>query len=114
MDAGSGGSMSEFPGTIAKAVASLTNIDTLITGHANTPGARPGPVLPSSPVMTRRDLQEYSDFLLEFTTAARAALAAGKSVDDAVAAWPLPARYRDYEMTGAKADVQRLLEESKR
>src|SRR5262249_24748286 len=58
VDAGSGGSMSEFPGTVDKAVASLTNIDTIITGHANTPAGRPGTVLPTSPVMTWGDLQE--------------------------------------------------------
>jgi len=114
VDAGSGGSVSDFPGTVDRAVSSLRDIDTVITGHANTPAARPGPVLPSDAVMSWSDLQEYAAFVREFVGAARAALASGKSVEQTLDGWPLPERYRGYEMSGAKADIQRLQTELQR
>jgi glyoxylase-like metal-dependent hydrolase (beta-lactamase superfamily II) len=113
VDTANGGSMSELPAMMARVVSSLQDIDTVITGHANTPAARPGPVLPSDPVMTWNDLREYAEFLSEFVGAARAALAAGKSVDEALDSWPLPDRYRGYEMSSARAGIQRLQAELK-
>jgi hypothetical protein len=63
--------------------------------------------------MTWNDLREYAEFLSEFVGAARAALAAGKSVDEALDSWPLPDRYRGYEMSSARAGIQRLQAELK-
>jgi hypothetical protein len=59
------------------------------------------------------DLEEYADFLREFMAAAQSALAAGKSLDEAVSGLRLPEKYKDYDMANARADVQRVYEESK-
>jgi glyoxylase-like metal-dependent hydrolase (beta-lactamase superfamily II) len=113
VDAANGGSMLEFPETLAKAASGLSNVDTLITGHANTPAARPGPVLPSSAIMTLDDLREYAAFTRDLVEAARTARAAGRTADEAFSGLKLSDRYRDYEMTSARADIQRVFEELK-
>ena len=46
--------------------------------------------------------------------AAEAARKAGKSVDEAVNGLKLPDKYKDYNMAQAKADVQKVYDESKR
>jgi hypothetical protein len=38
IDATNGGSASEFPDTLAKAVLDIKEVDTIITGHSTTPG----------------------------------------------------------------------------
>ena len=50
------------------------------------------------------DLKEYINFNREFFGDARAAKKAGKSSDDAAAAWKIPAKYTGY----APADANRL------
>jgi hypothetical protein len=60
------------------------------------------------------DLQEYADFMRAFVAAADAARKAGKSVDEAVSGLKLPDRFKDYNMAQAKADVQKVYDESKR
>ena len=66
------------------------------------------------PVMAWADLREYSEFTRDFVMAAEAAMKAGKSVDEAVNGLKLPDKYRDYNMTNAKADVQKVFDELKR
>jgi hypothetical protein len=61
--------------------------------------------------MKPTDLQEYAEFMRAFVAAAEAAMKAGKSVDDAVAGLKLPAKFKDYDMAQAKADVQRVYDE---
>lgn len=116
IDAGNGGSAVAFPQTLAKAVAALKDIDTFITGHSTTTlgSGRNMSFARSKPVMKSADLQEYADFTREFVAAVQAAMKAGKSVDDAVSGLKLPEKYKDYNMANAKADVQRIYEESKR
>ena len=114
-DATNGGSMTAFPQTLAKAIAGIKDVDTLITGHATTTigsGANVSFVR-SSPVMKWSDLQEFADFTREFVAAAQAAKKAGKSADDAVKSLNLPAKYKDYNMTRAAEDVRLVYEESK-
>src|SRR5262245_51786649 len=53
IDANNGGSSVEYPKTIAKVVAALKNIDTVITGHNPT-------------TLTMADLKTYGDFTREF------------------------------------------------
>ena len=66
MDANNGGSGVEYADTIAKAAA-LSNIDTVITGHANT-------------TLTMADVTEYADFVRAFIEHVRAAKKAGQTV----------------------------------
>ena len=116
VDAGNGGSAVAFPQTLSKTVSTLKGIETVITGHATTTSGtgQTATFVRSNPVMKWADLQEYADFMRDFVAAAEAARKAGKSVDEAAAGLNLPARYRDYNMAQAKADVQRVYDESKK
>jgi glyoxylase-like metal-dependent hydrolase (beta-lactamase superfamily II) len=113
VDAANGGSASEFPDTVAKAVAGIKNVDTVITGHSTTPIGREGTFTLFNPTVRWSDLQEYADFTREFVAAGRAAIASGKSPEDAASGLKLPIRYRDYDMTNARADMQRIADELK-
>jgi glyoxylase-like metal-dependent hydrolase (beta-lactamase superfamily II) len=79
MDINNGGSALEFADTLAK-VAALSNIDTVITGHA-------------AATMTLADVKEFSDFNRAFVDAVRAAKKAGQSIDDVVKTWKVPERF---------------------
>jgi cyclase len=67
IDANNGGSGVEYPQTIAKAAATLKNIDTVITGHTPT-------------TLTMADLKTYADFTREFVHTVQAAKKAGRTV----------------------------------
>jgi cyclase len=116
VDAGNGGSAVAFPQTLAKAVATLKDVDTVITGHATTTlgSGRDVRFVRSNPVMTWADLREYAEFTRDFVMAAEAAKKAGKGADEAASSLKLPDKYKDYNMANAKADVQRIYDELKR
>ncbi len=81
MDANNGGSGVEYAKTVAKA-ATMKNIDVVIPGHSTN--------------MTMADLKEYGEFNAEFVKAVQAAKKAGKTVDQVVATWKVPERFRGY------------------
>ncbi len=81
-DRNNGGSCVQFPQTLAKAIAGLKNIETVVPGH--------------SPIMAPKDLQEYQRFNAEWVKAAEEAMKAGKSVDDAVASIHVAEKYQGY------------------
>jgi cyclase len=81
IDANNGGSGVEYPKTIAKAAASLKNIDTIITGHNPT-------------TLTMADLKTFADFIREFVQTAQAAKKAGRTIDDVVNSWKVPERFQ--------------------
>ena len=116
IDATNGGSALAFPQTLAKAVAGLKDIDTVITGHATTTvgTGRDVKFVRSNPVVTLADLREYADFTRDFVMAAQTAVKAGKGPDEAAGTLKLPDKYKDYNMTNARADVQRVYDEMKR
>ena len=116
VDSANGGSALAFPQTLAKAIGGIKDVDTVITGHSTTTmGSGPGVTfVRSNPVQKWSDLQEYAEFMRAFVAAADAARKAGKSVDEAVNGLNLPDRYKDYNMAQAKADVQKVYDESKR
>jgi len=113
VDAANGGSASQFPSTLDKAIAGIKDVDQLITGHATTPIGREGTFTSFSPLSKWSDLQEYAGFTHALIDAARAARAAGKTADEALAGLKLHDKYRDYNMTNARADIQRVYEELK-
>jgi cyclase len=80
LDANNGASGVEYPETIAKAVAALTNIDAVITGHYQT-------------TLTMADLRTFGEFTREFVQAVQAAKRAGRTIDDFVNAWKIPDRF---------------------
>jgi cyclase len=115
VDAGNGGSAVEYPQTLAKAMAGIRNVDSIITGHSSrTIGSGATATFePFGPVVKWAELQEYQDFTREFVASAQASMKAGRTVDQAVAEMKLPAKYANYDMANARNDVQRVYEESK-
>ncbi|MGE0360784.1 MAG: MBL fold metallo-hydrolase [Vicinamibacterales bacterium] len=91
IDVNNGGTGVAYPDTIAKVVAGVKNVDTVIPGH--------------STVMTWQDLVEFGDFTRAFLTAVQTAKKAGKTADQAAAELSLPDRFKAYTMTRAKDNV---------
>jgi cyclase len=100
MDTNNGGSGVDYPETLAKAIAGITDVDTIVTGH--------------STVMTWNDLKEYHEFMQAFVSGVQAAQKAGKTEDQALAELKLPDKFKDYTMQRAKADVTVIYGESKK
>jgi glyoxylase-like metal-dependent hydrolase (beta-lactamase superfamily II) len=82
VDTDNGGSVVEQPDTLAKAVATVKNVDTIINGHI--------------PVGTFNDLKEYADFTKDFVDFARASMKAGKTVDQAAGEYKVAPRFKGY------------------
>jgi glyoxylase-like metal-dependent hydrolase (beta-lactamase superfamily II) len=111
IDTKNGGSAVAFPDTLAKMYAQLK--DTVDSGLV------PGRMSMTqrgfqARVLSMRDLQEYIDFNRDFLTAAKAAMAAGKSVDEAAASLKMPEKYAAYDMQNAKANIQAIYDELKK
>lgn len=97
LDRANGGSGVEFPKTIAKALATIKDVDTVVPGH--------------SPVMTPKDLQEYQRYTADFLAAVEAAKKSGKNAADAAASINLSAKYPGYKSDRVKAAVDALYTE---
>ncbi len=82
LDANNGGSGVDFSETLIKSHTTLTDIDTIITGHSTQ--------------MTRDDLREYAEFMRDLVAAVREAKGAGRSVDDIANTWQVPSSYTGY------------------
>jgi glyoxylase-like metal-dependent hydrolase (beta-lactamase superfamily II) len=81
MDKNNGGSALRYAETIARA-AKTPNVDRVITGHSTT--------------MTIAELAEFGQFNGDFVRDAVAAKKAGKTVEQFVAEWSVPAKYTGY------------------
>ena len=102
MDKNNGGSAVKFSATVAKAAA-VKGVDTIINGHNPT-------------TTTPADLRLYSEFIADFVKFAQAAKKAGKTVDDVVSGWTVPAKYTGYAKPNparVKADAQVAFDETK-
>jgi glyoxylase-like metal-dependent hydrolase (beta-lactamase superfamily II) len=82
IDPANGGSVLEHPKTLARAIAAIKDVDTVITGHI--------------PLATLNDLKVYADFSQDFADWAAAQVKAGKTADEAVAAYKVPAKFVGY------------------
>jgi len=106
IDTGNGGSAVGHAATLAKAVSTVKNVDTIIAGHI--------------PNTTFNELKEYADFSQDFVTWATNEKNAGKTVDQAAAEYKVPARFKGYVVTineqfsSAKANVQTVYNELKK
>src|SRR5437867_3604596 len=85
IDTGNGGSAIAHASTLAKAAASVKDVDTIIPGHI--------------PVTTWNDFKEYADFSQDFVTFARNQMKAGKTIDQAAAEYKVPAKFKGYVVT---------------
>ena len=105
VDAANGGSVVEQPKTLAKAVAGVKNVDTIINGHI--------------PVGTWNDLKEYAEFTRDFVAFAEKEMKAGKTVDEAAAEYKLDPKYKGYSVSivpqlGVKSNLQLAYDELKK
>ena len=88
MDQSNGGSGVEYARTLRLAHATVTDIDTVITGH--------------STVMTRADIAEMADFVDGFVADVRAQKLAGRSAAQIAQDWQPQPRFRTaYAVPGA-------------
>jgi glyoxylase-like metal-dependent hydrolase (beta-lactamase superfamily II) len=85
VDTDNGGSVIAQPETLAKVAATIKNVDTVITGHI--------------PVATWNDFKEYADFTKDFVAFARSEVSAKKTLQQAVAEYKVPAKYKGYVET---------------
>jgi glyoxylase-like metal-dependent hydrolase (beta-lactamase superfamily II) len=97
-DRNNGGSCVSFPQTIAKAIATIKDVDTIIPGH--------------SPMMTPKDLQDFQRFVADLAAHAQAAMKAGQTVDAATAAFDVT-KYPGYKNERVKAAIQAVYDELK-
>lgn len=83
IDANNGGSGVDIGDSLTKAHTALNkSADSVITGH--------------STVMTMADLIEYAQFNKDFLADVRQAKSSGKSADEVIGSWKMPAKYTGY------------------
>lgn len=105
VDTMNGGSVVEQPQTLAKAVASVKDVDTIINGHI--------------PVATFNDLKEYAEFTKDFVAFAQASLKAGKSAEQAGKEYKVDPKFKGYVVSvnpmfgGAQGNLQIAYDELK-
>jgi glyoxylase-like metal-dependent hydrolase (beta-lactamase superfamily II) len=97
IDRANGASGMEFPKTLAKVLAGIKNVDTVIPGH--------------SPVMPLSNLQEFQRYMTDLVAATESAKKSGKSAADAAASINLTAKYPDYKSERVKAAVEAIYAE---
>src|SRR6185503_19192477 len=100
LDRSNGGSGVELPKTLAKALAGIKGVTTVIPGH--------------SPVTTLADLQEYQRYNADLLAETEAAIKAGKSVDDAAASSKVTGKYNGCKTERLKAAIQAIYDELKK
>jgi hypothetical protein len=89
----------DFPRTLQKVIAGVKNIDTVIPGH--------------SPMQTPKDLQDYQKFTADLLSYSIDQMKAGKSVDEAFAAFKVD-KYPGYKNERVKGAIQAVYDELKK
>ena len=84
LDVNNGGSGLTYDATIAKAFKGIRNVDRVITGHSN--------------VFSWQEFSEYGEFNRLFLQHARDSLAAGKTPEQAMIDFKLPAKFEGYAL----------------
>jgi cyclase len=90
IDTNNGGSGIAYPETIARAVSTIKNVDTVITGHTTS-----GP-------LKWQDFVDYGEFNRLFLEHARKSLKAGRTPEQALAELKLPEKFKDYNIQGGR------------
>lgn len=99
IDINNGGSGVEYPKSLMKAAAGIKGVESVIPGH--------------SAIATWDEFKAYGEFMRDFVAAVEQAKKDGKTVDQAVADFKLPDKYKDYNLNRLKADVTAVYSELK-
>jgi cyclase len=94
IDTGNGGSAIEYPNTIAKAVAGIQGVDTVIPGH--------------SAVTDWNAFKEFGEFMRDMLAAVREAKTEGKTPEQAAANLKLSEKYKGYDRRRLQDDVTKI------
>ena len=97
LDLANEGSGVELPKTLAKALATIKDFDTVIPGH--TPVSKPA------------ELQEYQRYMADLLAETEAAIKAGKTAADAATASKVTAKYPGYKSDRLKAAIEAIYKE---
>ncbi len=97
LDVNNGGSGLALPDSLAKAIAAIQNVDTVIPGHI--------------PVTTWDSFQEFQRYIADLVAAVRTAKSGGRSADQAVAGIDLSGKYPNYDATRVEAAVRVIYDE---
>jgi cyclase len=102
IDTANGGSGLGYPGTLAKAVAGIKNVDTIITGH--------------STLKPWKDLSTYADFTRDFRDVVVDGFDHGLGVAEIADTWKLSPRYSGYSAPPerVRTDVEAIVGELSR
>ena len=106
MDSNNGGSGVEYATTLTRAAdfADKNNVEQIVNGHNDT-------------TSSRADLRQYIEFVRDYVKFAQDGKKAGKSVDDVVKEWKVPAKYTGYNTmpnaTRDKANFDLVFKETK-
>lgn len=100
IDRNNGGSGVAYPETLKKAASGLEGVDAVIPGHAD--------VMPFSKFV------EFGEFNAAFLAAVQQAASEGKTPEQAAANLALPAKFKDYTMGRAQANVAAIYGELKK
>lgn len=84
IDTRNGGSGLNYPDFVAKAVSTIKNVSIVIPGH--------------SPVLKWQDFVDFGEFNRLFLEHARASLKAGKTSEEAMKSFQMPAKFSDYKL----------------
>lgn len=113
VDFENGGSAVAFPDTLAKAAAAIRQmkppVRLVVPGSGASP---PGQIIISS-WMRIADLDEYVEFTRALVAAAKDAMTAGKSAEEAAASLPLPEKFKSYGKARALDYVKAVYAELK-
>jgi len=97
LDLANDGSGVELPKTLAKAIATIKDADTIIPGH--TPVSKPA------------ELQEYQRYMADLLAETEAAIKAGKTSADAAPSSTVTAKYPGYKSDRLKGAVEAIYKE---
>lgn len=97
LDRNNGGSGLAFPDTLARLIAEVTDIDTVVPGHI--------------PVTTPGALREYQRFTFDLRAAVHRARDAGQSAEQAAASIDLTDQYHGYETNRMAAAIAAIYDE---
>ena len=97
MDANNGGSGVAYPGTLGKAASGIKNVEVVIPGHSD--------------VTNWQAFIDYGEFVKAFVSSAEASAKAGRSADEALAAFTPAEKFKNFNMARAKADVDLIYKE---